>query len=133
MSQPDVNIVQSIYDAFDGGDIDSIVDLLDDDFVATVDDDLPWSGTYHGPAGFRDLIDRIEAVVRVSFESDEYITTDHVVAQIGTGVADVVVSGRHFTFREIHIWGLREGKVVSFYNYSDTAEHRRALGLDALD
>lgn len=129
MSQLDVEIVRSIYDAFESHDTDTLLHLLDEDIVAVVGDDLPWSGTYHGREGFLELLRRIDAAIHVNFESDEFIDAGSDVAQVGTGVADVLVSGKHFTFREIHIWSLRNGLVAEFRNYSDTTEQRRALGL----
>ena len=106
-----------------------MLDSLSEDVVAVVGDGLPWSGTFHGREGFRHLLDAVAGEVQLAFETDEFIDAGQDVAQIGFGVGEVHVTGRRFNVREIHVWGLREGKVVSFRDYSDTAEQRRILGL----
>ena len=128
MSQQNVDVVRSIYDAFESGDVDEVLDSLSEDVVAFVADGLPWSGTFHGREGFRKLLDAVEGQVQLAFETDEFIDAGEDVAQIGHGVGEVHVSGKRFNVREIHIWGVHDGKVVSFREYSDTAEQRRSLG-----
>ena len=128
MSQANVDLVRSLYDALESGENDSVVALIDDETVAYVADGLPWSGTYHGKQGFLELLKILDAHVQFAFETDEVIDARDSVVQIGHAVGEVMLSGRRFNFREVHVWGVREGRIVSLRNYSDFEEQRRQLG-----
>jgi len=129
MSQLNVDVVRSVYDAFESRDLDGVLAHVDDDVEVVATEGLPWSGRYYGTDGFADFISAVEDHVRLSIETDELIESGESVAQIGRIVGQVHESGTHFSTREIHIWGLRAGKVVSFQNYVDTRAQRAALGL----
>src|SRR5687767_12754812 len=49
LSQADVELVRSLYDAFESKDLDGVIGLLADDMVAHVAPGVPWSGSYYGP------------------------------------------------------------------------------------
>jgi uncharacterized protein len=129
MSQQNVNVVRSVYDAFDSRDMDGVLAHLSVDVVVTATEGLPWSGQYTGTEGFEEFIQSIDDHVRFSVETEELLDSGASVAQIGRTVGEVYTTQMPFTFRAIHIWTLEEGKIVSFRNYIDTVEQRRALGL----
>jgi uncharacterized protein len=129
MSQLNVDVVRGVYDAYDSRDLDAILSHLDNDVEVLATEGLPWSGHYYGRDGFADFLSAIDDQVRLAIETDELFESGESVAQIGRAVGEVHLSGTHFNTREIHIWRLRAGKVVSFQNYSDTRAQRIALGL----
>jgi ketosteroid isomerase-like protein len=129
MSQLNVDVIRSVYDAYDSQDMDAVLDHVDSDVQVFATEGLPWSGIYSGLGGFEEFLRTIEEHVRLTIETDELIESGESVAQIGRSVAQVHNSGTNFNTREIHIWRLRAGKVVSFQNYADTRTQRIALGL----
>ena len=129
MSQLNVNIVRSVYDAFDSHDLDGVLHHVDDDVRVFATEGLPWSGTYHGPDGVEEFIRNVEEHVRLAIETEELFDSGESVAQIGRTVGEAYATGEPFNLREIHIWTLRNGKIVSFQNYVDTEAQRRVLGL----
>jgi ketosteroid isomerase-like protein len=133
MSQLNLNVVRSVYDAFDSEDMPAVLQHLDDDVEVFATDGLPWSGTYYGKDGFEDFITTVRDHVRLSIETDELFASGECVAQVGRTIAEVHATGASFDTRSIHIWRLRNGKVVSFQNYPHTDEQRRALGLPPSD
>ena len=133
MSQLNVEIVRSVYDAFDSGDLEGLLDHMDDGVEVYATEGLPWSGTYSGRDGMREFIDAVETHVSLSIQTDELIDSGNSVAQIGRVVGQAYATGSHFDIREIHIWGVHERKVVSFQNYTDTQAQRRALGLHEVE
>ena len=130
MSEADVEIVRILYDAFDSKDLDSVVGLLADDMVATVAPGVPWSGTYYGPEGFRRFLEIIDEYVELSIETDSLTDTGSAVRQVGRTTGHAHVSRTVFSFDEVHLWGVRDGKIVSFSNSSDIDEQRRVLAPD---
>jgi ketosteroid isomerase-like protein len=129
MSQLNLDVVRGVYDAFDSRDLEAVLSHVDDDVEVLATEGLPWSGRYYGRDGFADFISAVEDHVRITIETDELIASGESVAQIGRIVGEVHQNGTHFHNREIHIWGLRAGKIVSFQNYVDTQAQRAALGL----
>jgi ketosteroid isomerase-like protein len=129
MSQLNVNVVRSFYDAFDSNDLDGVLENVDGEVQIFATEGLPWSGVYSGPAGVEEFIRTIEEHVRLSIETEELIDSGESIAQIGRTVGEAHATGQHFDLREIHIWGLRAGKIVRFQNYVDTEGQRAALGL----
>jgi ketosteroid isomerase-like protein len=129
MTQANIELIQTIYDALDSGDHDSVLDHVDDDIEVIATEGLPWSGHYYGREAAADFLRSIEEHVQVSIETDELIDSGTSVAQVGRLIGHAHNTGLSFDTREIHIWTLRRGKVVTFQNYIDSRAQREALGL----
>jgi uncharacterized protein len=130
LSQADVELVRTLYEAFDRKDLDGVVGLLGDEMVAHVAPGVPWSGSYYGPEGFRRFLEIIDEYVDLSIETDSLLDTGPMVAQVGRTVGYARASGTWFSFDEVHFWAVKDGKIVVFRNYSDIDEQRRVLGSD---
>ena len=133
MSQADVELVRTLYDAFESKDLDGVVELLGDDMVANVAPGVPWSGSYYGPEGFRRFLEIIDEYVELSIETDSLIDTGPVVAQVGRSTGYARTTGTRFSFDEIHFWEVKDGKIVAFRNYSNIDEQRRVLASDLVE
>ena len=133
MSQADDELVRTLYAAFNRKDLDRVINLLADTMVAHVAEGVPWSGSYYGPEGFRRFLEIIDKYVELSVETDSLIDTGPVVAQVGRTTGYARNSGTSFSFDEVHFWGVKDGKVVVFRNYSDIHEQRRVLTSDLAD
>jgi len=107
-----------------------VVDLLGDDMVTEAAPGVPWSGTYYGPEGFRRFLEIIDEYVELTIETDSLIDTGTEVRQEGRTTGYARVSGTLFSFDEVHIWRVKDGKIVAFSNYSDIDEQRRVLAPD---
>jgi uncharacterized protein len=133
MSQLNVDVIRSVYDALESQDLDGVLEHVDNDVRIFATEGLPWSGTYDGPSGVEEFIRTVEEHVRLSIETAELIDSGESVAQFGRTVGEAHATGHQFDLREIHVWTLRAGKVISFQNYVDRAGQRRALGLPNID
>ena len=132
MSEENVNIMRQGYDAFNRGDIDAVMDLMDPEIEWQEPDveGAPARGTHHGP----------EAVANNVFGSvEEHWDEFQVVAEEFLDAGDRVVVLGHFRVRGkatgksvdapfAHVWTLRDGKVVHHHNYVDTATFLESLG-----
>lgn len=56
MNETSLAVVTRFGDAVSAGNLDEVRRLLDEDFVAHEAGGLPYSGDYHGPQGFIDLL-----------------------------------------------------------------------------
>jgi len=133
VSQADVEVVRKLYAAFNRKDLDGVLALLSDAVVAHVAPGMPWSGSYYGPEGFRRFLETNLEYVELSIETDSLVDTGPVIVQVGRSTGYARDSGTAFSFDEVHFWGVQDGKIVAFRNYSDIDEQRRVLASDLVE
>ena len=130
MSQENVAVVRSAYDAFRRGNVQMIFHLLHAEIEIYQSEGVPWGGTYKGHQEIASFIEKLTETIESRVEPDQYIEDEagHVVA-VGHTRGRVRATGREFDVPAVHVWTIREGKAVKFEAYIDTAEMRVALGL----
>jgi uncharacterized protein len=120
MHDDNLDTIRRVYDAFKTRDIDVIQALLSPDITISQSPELPWGGVYQGHDGaftfFLTLLEHIES--QVTTES-LFAAGDHVV-QTGRTRGKVLANGASFDIPEVHVWELRDGKVVRYQVYIDT-------------
>jgi ketosteroid isomerase-like protein len=123
-----IALVRRIYEAFATRDTDVIQELFALDVRISQSAELPWGGEYEGHDGaftfFLKLLENIES--QVTTES-LYAAGDHVV-QTGRTRGKVLANGATFDIPEVHVWELRDGRVVRYQVYIDTPAMLDALG-----
>jgi uncharacterized protein len=129
MSQENIEIVRSIYEAFNRDDSDAVTDLTDADFEATFQRG-PNAGTHRG----RDSIQAIIADQREAF--DAWIVEIEQVAERGDQVVALIKSrlrpkgsDAEFEIRNGHIWTIRDGVARSLRGFPNPEEALEAAGL----
>ena len=133
MSQEDVAVVQSAYEAFRRGDVQAIFALLHPEIELYQSEWVPWGGKYkgHEEAGyfFSNLTETIESRV----DPDQFIDDEegHVVA-VGHTRGSVRTTRREFEVPIVHVWTIREGKALKFEAYIATFQMRVALALPSV-
>jgi len=130
MSQEDVELVRTLYAAFNRRDWDGVIALLGNNMVAHVAEGMPWSGSFYGPEGFRRFLEIMDQYVEFSIETDSLIEFGPVVAQVGRTTGYARATGIEYSFDEVHFWAVKDGKIVVFRNFSDIDEQRRVLFSD---
>jgi ketosteroid isomerase-like protein len=122
-------IIRSVYTAFATGDVPGVVGAFDADIHWTEAEGFPYGGTYVGP----------DAVVtgvfaRLGSEWEGFAAVPHAfVAEGDTVVAlgdyggTYKATGKSFSAPFAHVWTLREGRIVRFQQYTDTALVQAAL------
>lgn len=132
MSEENVEAVRRVYEAFAAGDIASVLGALDARVEWREAENHPYAdgNPYVGP----------EAVLRGVFarlggEWDGFAATPEAILDAG----ETVVASGHYTgtFKPTgqsvraqfaHFFTMRDGKVVRFQQYTDTAQFQRAAG-----
>ncbi len=136
MSQKDVEVVQSCFEAFNRGDIGLALGALDPaiEFVGEARGTAEGQGArarYHGHAGVRELHALLlEAFDEICLDPDEFrVTSDGVVLVLGRicvrgrGSGAVVESQRAWVFK------LRDGKIAHWQTYDDQDDALETVGL----
>jgi len=131
MSDPKIQTVQTIYEAFGRGDVATILDQLADDVDWAAESEAtvaPWHGVKHGKAEVPEFFEGIAKSLDV---------TEFQLLSIGSNDTDVFVTIRFgFTAKETgrsgvmelhHWWQFRDGKVVRYRGSEDTAQVAEVL------
>jgi ketosteroid isomerase-like protein len=129
MSQENVEIVRSIYEALNRNDWDAATHLTDADFEVTFQRG-PNAGTHRGR-------DSIEAIVEDQREAfDAWIIEVEQISDSGDQVVALIRSrlrptgtDAEFEIRNGHIWTIRDGVALSLRGFPNPEEALEAAGL----
>lgn len=128
MSERNIEVVRRVYEAMKERDANVMQELFADDIRVGQSPLLPWGGEYEGRDGaftfFLTLVEHIQS--QVTTES-LFSAGDHVV-QTGRTRGTVVANGASFDVPEVHVWEVRDGRVVAFQAFIDTPAMLEALG-----
>ena len=130
MSQEDVAIVQSAYEAFRRGDVQVIFALLHPEIELYQSEWVPWGGKYKGYEEVGYFFSKLTETIEPRVDPDQFIVDEegHVVA-VGHTRGSVHATRREFEVPAVHVWTIREGKALKFVAYIVTFQRRVALGL----
>ena len=114
------------YECFQRGDIPSLIrDLLDDNCVwisPGPSDILPWAGTFKGKHEIANFFAQVGEHLEFSeFAPREMIEQGETVVVLGTLAGRAKKTGKAVKNEWAHVFKFRQGKVVFFQEYIDTA------------
>ena len=114
------------YECFQRGDIPSLTrDLLDDNCIwisPGPKDKLPWAGTFKGKHEIANFFAPVGQNLEFSeFAPREMIEQGETVVVLGTLAGRAKKSGKAVKNEWAHVFKFRQGKVVFFQEYIDTA------------
>jgi uncharacterized protein len=121
--------VKARWDDFGRGDLDGAVSTTDENAEITIPETLPWGGTYKGPEGFKEMIQKfLSNFESVSPEPTAFLEADdgETVMVTVEGVSKTK-SGNELTGRSVWLYTVRGGKLMSAEFFGDTARARDAL------
>jgi ketosteroid isomerase-like protein len=117
-------VPQQAYAAFQRADVPAILSLLADDaeWIIPTIANVPFSGARRGRAQvgefFATLAQQQEAV---RFEPRDFVAGDDRVVALGSYEWKVRGTGRTWRSDFVHVFTVRDGKIVRFQEYTDTA------------
>jgi ketosteroid isomerase-like protein len=127
MSEQNVSVVRSSYEAFGRGDFSAVLETMDPEIEWVDQESLPWGGAHHGHDEFGVHMQSFAAnFEEFRIEPREFLDAGD----------QVVVAGRfagrgpggEFDVGVVYVWELRDGGVVRVESYTDTARVLEALG-----
>lgn len=127
--QENITIVQRAYQNFKNGDISSLLDLFSEDIDWHLPEveHLPFSGKHKGRdevAGFFQSLAESQDVMM--FNPQDFIAQGDKVVVLGDYSWRVRSTNREFMSDWAHVWTVKDGKLVAFKEYTDTAASSRA-------
>lgn len=124
-----IALVRKLYDAMAARDLDTILSLVDPEVMIVQTPELPWGGEHQGLEGLATFYGVLTDTINSKVEHDELFAAGNRVVQVGRTRGTVIASGSPFDIREVHIWTIREGKIIRFEAYIDTPAMLAALAL----
>jgi len=125
MSEQNKAIVEKMYAAFGRGDIQTVLDHLAPNVEWTMEgpSTLPFTGKKIGPAQVLTFFQALGTTQEnQKLTVDEYIVQGDKVATTGRYAATVKATGKRFDCAVAHVFTFRDGKVVKFLDFVDTAQ-----------
>ena len=127
MTIENIEIVKQIYGAFARQDLDSLLTLVDPDCVVTQDTSLPWGGRHVGHDGVTAFAFALMGTTDSAVIVESLFEADGQVIQCGRSRGTVRANGKPFDIPEVHIWTLKDGKIVAVHFAIDTPAMLAAL------
>ena len=134
MSEQNRSIVEQAYNNFKSGNIEALLNLMSDDVTWTLPEmeGVPFAGNRTGRASVGEFFATVGALQEpLKFEPRELIAEGDKVVALGSYEWRVIANGREFGGDFAHAWTIRDGKVVAFHEYTDTAAciaaHQKAM------
>ena len=127
--QSNVDVVKTMYDNFNRGDIPAVLGVIDDSVVFTIlgSSNVPLTGTRRGLAGMQQFFSDLANTLQFStFEPRDYIAQGDRVVALVRYAGKNKNTGRSFDAETAMIWTVRNGKIVNFVEYTDTDQFARA-------
>jgi ketosteroid isomerase-like protein len=119
--QDNKEIIQRGYAAFSAGDVESVMNLFDDDIEWVQPGASAISGTFHGKTEVMEHLGRLA-------EKDMTVKLNQLIAEGDTVVAITEVTAGGETGEDADVFTVRDGKTVSVRVHGDTALMERVYG-----
>ena len=122
-----LDVVQAIYSAMAGRDIERLFTLVDPECVITQDPALPWGGRHVGHDGFAEFALTLTGTIDSAVTTEAMFLADDEVIQVGRTRGTVRANGAAFDVPEVHRWVIRNGLATSAHFAIDTPAMLAAL------
>lgn len=131
MSQANVATINSLYESFSRGDLQSVRDKMSPDIEWYEAESFPYEdcNPYLGPDA---ILDGVYA--RLTGEWDDFSEEVRSVLDAGDSVVTIGYysgtykpTGKAVWAQFVHVWTLRDGIITKFDQYTDTAQFRDAI------
>lgn len=124
MSQQNISVVQNGYAAFGRGDIPGFLSLLDAnvEWKTPGQSDYPLAGTRRGPGQVAEFFGTLAGLVDFEhFQPTTFLADGDRVVVIGHEKFKVKATGTSLSGDWCHVFTVRNGKIVAFQEFLDTA------------
>ena len=115
-----LDVVRAVYRAYAGRDLAAIQALYHPDCEIYQSDLLPWGGEYRGHAGLQQFFARLTVTINTEIVDEQLFEAGDRVVSIGRTRGTALATGRQFELPAVHIYTVREGKIVRYEAYVDT-------------
>jgi ketosteroid isomerase-like protein len=132
LAAENIDTMRRAYDAFNRGDIDTVMDILEPnvEWHEPEVEGIPFAGTHRGSQQVAENVFQpaLEHYENFQVVPEEFLDAGERVVALGRFKGSAKATGRTLDAPFAHVWALRNGKAVSFRNYTDTAQFLQTLG-----
>ena len=121
MSEQNIELVKKGYAAFAAGDVETLMNLFDDNIEWVQPGDSTISGTFHGKGELAEYLSRLAEKAPTVTPARYFADGDMVVVLSETHIGDE-------TAGNVEVFTVRDGKTVRVQVYGDTAMMERIYG-----
>jgi len=124
MTSP-VDLVKRFYDALGRGDVSTLMELLASDIAWTEAERFPYyAGTLRTP---QQVVDRVFVPIARDWDGfsatpESYVAEGERVVAFGAYAGTYKATGQAMSAPFAHLWVVRDGQIVEFVMYTDTAK-----------
>lgn len=124
-----IDSVREIYAAFARGDIPAVLAALAPNVSWTEAEGFPYGGTFVGPEAVLNGVFMRLGTEWDSFTAgpEEFVAAGEKVVALGLYTGIYKATKKRFAAPYVHVWEFRNGAVVRFRQFTDTAVVQRAL------
>lgn len=125
-----IDIVKRIYESFSAGDIEAVTADWDVSIALQEPDGFATGGgTHHGP---EEILTDVFARLRtrwtdVSVVPERFVDGGDTIVMLGNWRGTYIETGKTASFPLAHVFDLRDGKIVKWQSYADTALYNAAV------
>ena len=131
MSKENVQVVREVYESFGKGDIPAVLEQMNQSIEWNEAENFIYAdrNPYVGPQA---VLEGVFARLGEDWEvfevkPEEFLDAGDRVVALGRYNAKHKASGREVWAQFAHVWGMREGMVTSFQQYTDTKQFADAV------
>lgn len=122
-------LVQQLYAGFAAGDVPAVLSTMAPDIEWTEAEGYPYAGTY---VGHDAVVEAVFARLATEWEGykaepDSYVAEGDTVVALGHYSGQYNETGKSFRAPFVHVWTVRDGKLATFVQHTDTVVVQRAL------
>jgi ketosteroid isomerase-like protein len=133
MSQENIALARSLYEAFNRGDADTVLGAFDENIEWYEAEGMPYGGLHRGPQA---VAENVFGPVTNDFEGfsvtpDEAYADGDEVLMVVTYRGTAKESGKTLDNPAVHAWTVRDGKIARFRQFMDTVKYNEVLAVEA--
>ena len=128
-TEANLAVAKKLYGDFLHGDIDAVLSAMSEDvtWIIPGPGTLPYSGTRHGKAEWRNYLSGLGATEILSFEPKEFFANGDKVVVLGHETLKVKATGKIIDGDLAQVLTFQNGKLTRFQSFDDTAEAAAAF------
>lgn len=126
--QNNVELLRDRYEAFNERDIETVVEIFDEDIEWVCPEGYRYGGTYRGPGEVGEFFERVLSDVDdLHLDVQRFVDGGETVVVLGDLRGTAAETGESIDVPFAHVIDLADGHITRFQEFPDTASIERAL------
>jgi ketosteroid isomerase-like protein len=129
MGEQSVEVVRGIYDALGRGDMAGVLGAMAEDIKWYEAEGMPYGGVYQGGEAVAQNVfgPVMQDIPNFAVSPEQFIASGDTVAVVARYTGTGKDTGNELDLQVVHVYDVRDGKVVQFRQFADTAKFREVV------